>query len=159
MPSKRARSKPQAAADSGLAPLTPAASAVGDPFTSLRFLVGIADTDSARAVEVVFPVARIVETPRNRREPQFTPLIVRRGLTLSTSWHDWWDEARRLTRAPTRLVTVVLLNADGSEGRRWLFPDSTPIAYSLSPLNALQASAVVESLELQVGDVQLFRRQ
>lgn len=158
MPNKRSPAKPPADVEPGLSPVTTASSAIGDPFTSLRFVVGIADTDSARAVEVIFPVARLVETPR-KRETQFTPLIVRRGLNMSTAWYDWWDEARRVTRPPTRLVTVLLLNDEGGEGRRWLFPDSKPLAYSLSPLNALEGSAVIESLELQVGDFQLFRRQ
>jgi hypothetical protein len=34
-------------------------------------------------------------------------------------------------------VTVVLQKANGAEAVRWLFPDSVPLAYSLSPLNAL----------------------
>ena len=39
---------------------------------------------------------------------------------------------------------------------RWLFPDSVPLNYSLSPLNALVGAAVIESLELQVGGFDLI---
>ncbi|HQR55882.1 MAG TPA: phage tail protein [Burkholderiaceae bacterium] len=126
----------------------------------MRFAVGIEGIQSGRAVEVVFPTARIVSLPRKRREVQFDPLVIRRGLTHSTEWYDWWDQARRSTRAvPRRLVTVVLQNADGAEGMRWLFPDSVPLNYSLSPLNALVGAAVIESLELQVGGFEVYRRQ
>lgn len=91
---------------------------------------------------------------------QFDTLVIRRGLTRSTEWYDWWNEARRSNRAvPRRRVTVVLQNADGSEGMRWLFPDSVPLNYSLSPLNALVGAAVIESLELQVGGFELYQRE
>jgi len=130
------------------------------PFTNLRFAVGIEGLDSTRAVEVVFPTARIVSLPRKRQAVQFDNLVIRRGLTQSIEWYDWWNQARRSTRAiPRRLVTVVLQNANGAEGMRWLFPDSVPLSYSLSPLNALVGAAVIESLELHVGGFDLYRRQ
>jgi phage tail-like protein len=91
---------------------------------------------------------------------QFDSLVIRRGLTRSTEWYDWWDQTRRSARAiPRRLVTVVLQNADGAEGTRWLFPNSVPVNYSLSPLNALVGAAVIESLDLQVGGFELFRSE
>jgi phage tail-like protein len=130
------------------------------PFTNLRFAVGIEGLQSTRAVEVVFPTARIVSQPRKRRAVQFDSLVIRRGLTRSTEWYDWWNQARRSVRAiPRRLVTVVLQNASGAEAVRWFFPDSVPLNYSLSPLNALVGAAVIESLELQVGGFEMYKRQ
>lgn len=130
------------------------------PFTNLRFAVGIEGLESTRAVEVVLPTARIVTMPRKRRAVQFDSLVIRRGLTRSTEWYDWWNQARRSARTiPRRLVTVVLQNASGDEGMRWLFPDSVPLNYSLSPLNALVGAAVIESLELQVEGFELYQRQ
>jgi hypothetical protein len=129
------------------------------PFTGLRFAVGIEGLHSTRAVEVVLPAARIVEIPRKRRAVQIEPLVLRRGLTDSTDWYDWWNDARRLTRAPRRLVSVIVMRLDGSEGVRWFFPDAVPVAYALSPLNALVGATVIESLELRVGDFQLGRRE
>jgi len=130
------------------------------PFTNLRFAVGVEGLQDTAAVEVVFPVARIVTAPRQRRRVQFEPLVIRRGLTASTEWYDWWHAARRATRVVLkRRVTVVLHKDDGSEGVRWFFPDSVPVSYALSPLNALAGAAVIESLELQVGGFELFRRE
>ena len=129
------------------------------PFTGLRFAVGIEGLHSSGAVEVVLPAARIVEVPRRRRAVQFEPLVIRRGLTETTDWYDWWNDARRLAAAQRRLVTVVVMRPDGSEGVRWFFRDSVPVGYALSPLNALVAATVIESLELRVGNIELFRRE
>ena len=137
---------------------SPASRPADTPLTNLRFEVGIAGTTSGRAVEVVFPIARIAVT-RGRRQTVLTPLVIRRGLTRSTEWYDWWNEARRGTRAPRRLVTVVVRSADGQEAVRWLFRDSVPVAYSLSPLNALAGAPLLESLEIQPGGFELFERQ
>lgn len=131
-----------------------------EPFTNLRFAVGIEGLQETRAVEVVFPAARIVAAPRQQRRVEFEAMLLRRGLTASTEWYDWWNAARRATRvAPKRRVTVVLQRNNGSEGVRWFFPDCVPVSYALSPLNALAGAAVIESLELQVGGFELFRRQ
>lgn len=129
------------------------------PFTGLRFAVGIEGLQSTRAVEVVLPATRIVEIPRKRRDVQIEPLVLRRGLTDSTDWYDWWNDARRLKRAPRRLVSVIVMGLDGSEGVRWSFHDSVPVGYALSPLNALVGATVIESLELRVGDFELVRRE
>ena len=127
------------------------------PFTGFRFAIGIEGLQRTGAVEVVLPSARIVDAPRKRRTVQFEPLVLRRGLTDLTDWYDWWNDARRLTRAPRRLVSVIVLRADGSDGVRWLFPESIPVGYALSPLNALTSSVVVESLELRIGNFEAFQ--
>jgi hypothetical protein len=129
------------------------------PFTGLRFAVGIEGLHSTRAVEVVLPAARIVEIPRKRRAVQIEPLVLRRGLTDSTDWYDWWNDARRSSRASRRLVSVIVMRLNGSEGVRWFFHDAVPVGYALSPLNALVGATVIESLELRVGDFELGRRE
>ena len=128
------------------------------PFTNLRFAVAIEGVERTGAVEVVFPTARIVERARSR-SVQFDPLLIRRGLTESTEWFDWWDRARRSARTRRRLVQVILLRSNGSEGLRWLFRDCRPTSYSLSPLHALVGEPVIESLQLQVASFELYRRQ
>ena len=144
--SKRARSTTPRPADAN----------VEQPFTNLRFRVAIEGMASTGAVEVVFPAARIIATRRKRGVVQFDPLVIRRGLTLSTEWYDWWNQARHSTRAPRRDVQIILLDGGGVDALRCIYPDSTPLSYSLSPLNALVGEALTESLELRVGgfDVQ-----
>lgn len=156
----KASSAPSRSGRKTRAPAARATAAPVVPFTNLRFAVGIEGLLGTGAVEVVFPAARIVAAPRQRRQVQFEPLVIRRGLTANTEWYDWWNAARRAAGAvPRRRVTVVLQKDDGSEGVRWFFPDSVPVSYALSPLNALAGAAVIETLELQVGGFELFRRQ
>jgi len=131
--------------------------AAEQPFTNLRFVVAIDGVQRTGAVEVVFPTGRIITAPRGRRQVQFDALVIRRGLTRSTDWYSWWDQARRSTRAQRRDVQVVLLDSNGSVALRWIFPDAVPVSYALSPLNALVGAAMIESLELQVGDFRLYQ--
>jgi phage tail-like protein len=127
------------------------------PFTNLRFRIAIEGIPGTGAMEVVFPSARIVTLPRKPRQVQFGALVIRRGLTLSTDWYDWWNQTRRSTRAPQRNVQVLLLDGNGAETLRWVFPQSVPLSYSVSPLNALLGEPLVESLELGVGDFEVYR--
>jgi len=131
------------------------------PFANLNFAVAIERMKRSGAVEVLLPTARIVEPDfdQGRRGVQFDALVVRRGLTTSTEWYDWWDAARRSTRDQRRLVSVIVRDDSGAEGLRWLFPDTVPVAYSVSPLHALFGAPLLESLELKVGGFQLYERE
>jgi phage tail-like protein len=118
------------------------------PFGNMRFGVEIEGVPETGAVEVIFPEAR---RARGRKGGvQYGPLIIRRGLTSSASWYEWWDAARSGKRPPKRSVRVTLLHADGSDASGWLFGNATPVAYHLSPLNALGNEPVIETLELSV---------
>ena len=139
--SKRARSTRPSSADAD----------ARQPFTNLRFRVAIEGLSSTGAVEVVFPTARITAQRRTRHALLLDPLVIRRGLTLSTEWYDWWNQARRSARPPRRDVQIILLDSNGVDALRWVYPESIPLSYSLSPLNALVAQPVIESLELRVG--------
>ena len=121
------------------------------PLGNMRFRLEIEGLAGGGAVAVVFPEARIA---RGRRAGGvlYGPLIVRRGLTLARDWYEWWDAARRGRRPPRRSLRVVLQDGAGADATAWLFRDALPVAYHLSPLNALGNEPVLESLELAVGD-------
>jgi phage tail-like protein len=130
---------------------------VRQPFTSLRFAVGIERLGAFGAVEVIFPESRVVTVGR-RKSIVHSALTLRRGLTSATEWYDWWFESRR-RRASARRVTLELLDAAGEARIRWFFPDCVPQAYAVSPLSALREAVVLESLELAVGDFVLQKRE
>jgi len=130
-----------------------------DPLTNLNFVVGIEGTRSGGALEVVLPSARIVELPRKRRQVLFDPLIIRRGLTESTDWYDWWNDARRRAQPQKRRVLVTVKTTGGGIGAEWVFSDCVPVAYSVSTLHALLGAPLLESLELKVGGFDQIRRQ
>jgi hypothetical protein len=98
------------------------------PFGNMRFRLEIDGLPGSGATEVLFPEARLLPGARKAGAAQYGPLIVKRGLTASRDWHEWWDAARR----------------------GWLFEGAAPVAYHLSPLNALGNEPVIETLELSV---------
>jgi hypothetical protein len=124
------------------------------PFGNMRFRVEIEGLPGNGAVEVIFPEARIAARPRKGAAVLYGPLIVRRGLTVSRDWYEWWDEAWRAKRPPKRSVRIVLPDGAGADAAGWLIKDALPVAYSLSPLNALGNEPVIETLEMSVGGFQ-----
>jgi phage tail-like protein len=119
------------------------------PFTNMRFRIQIEGMEGTGAVEVIFPDARIVTAPRKRRATQYGTLTLRRGLTRSSDWYDWWSRAR--SSALERDVLVAVLDERGLDAIRWTFTAAKPLAYLVSSLNALGNEPLIESLELSVG--------
>ena len=121
------------------------------PFSNMRFRIEIEGMEGTGAVEVIFPEARIVMGPRKLRTTQYGTLTLRRGLTRSSDWYDWWSRARNSARALERDVLVALLDERGMDAIRWTFAAAKPLAYLVSSLNALGNQPLIESLELGVG--------
>src|SRR5262249_34879588 len=105
---------------------------------------------ASSALEVVFPEARLVGASRKAGSATYGPLILRRALTAARDWYDWWDAARRTRRAPAREGRGQLLDRDAAVPIGWRFVGASPVAYHLSPLNALGNEVVVETLELGI---------
>ena len=121
-----------------------------EPLTGAAFRVEIDGVSDVRAVEVVFPEARIA-SGRGKRAVQYGPLTLRRGLTTSNDWYLWWDAARRpRLRNVARTVHVVLLDRFQADVNRWTFQEAVPTSYHVSPLNALISAPLLETLELSV---------
>ena len=128
------------------------------PLGNMRFAVEIEGVPGTGALEVIFPEARLLGQPRKAGAVQYGRLILKRGLTPSPDWYDWWDAARRGKRPLKKTVRVTVLDTAGAEATGWLFRDATPVAYQLSPLHALGNEPMIESLELSVGDFAAQRR-
>jgi hypothetical protein len=122
-----------------------------EPLTGARFRVEIDGLPDVAAVEVVFPEGRIV-TEGDRRLMRYGSLTLRRALTRSADWYRWWDGARH-PRAPdvSRTVSVILIDRFDADVNTWTFSTAEPVAYSLSPLNALLSTPLIETVELSVG--------
>jgi hypothetical protein len=121
-----------------------------EPLMAAGFKVQIDGLADAAAIEVVLPEGRITGV-RVERAVQYGPLTLRRALGGSPDWYLWWDGARKSLRGDAgRAVRVTLIDRSGVEAAAWTFARAQPIAYSLSPLNALASTPVVETLELAV---------
>lgn len=126
-------------------------SAQREPFGNMRFRVEIEGLQETGASEVIFPEARLAAGPRKSRVVQYGTLTLRRGVTRSPEWYEWWDHARTSRTLRKRAIAVVLIDERGTDVTRWIFDDARPCGYSLSNLNALGNEPLIETLELAVG--------
>jgi phage tail-like protein len=121
----------------------------------MHFRVEVDGLEASGAVEILFPEARIARA-RNGPRVAYGPLVLRRALTRSREWYDWWDSARRPGKAPSlRDLRVVMTDELGRDARAWRFRGVLPVVYQLSPLQALGDGVVIESLELALTDFAL----
>jgi T4-like virus tail tube protein gp19 len=120
------------------------------PFGNMRFRLEIEGMREKSVVEVIFPEARLIAGPRRSRAVQYGTLTVRRGVTRSAEWYDWWDRGRTSKSSVKRTVAVVLLDERGADVHRWTFDGAQPLGYLLSNLNALGNAPLIETLEMTV---------
>ena len=120
------------------------------PFTNMRFRVEIDGMAGKGAVEVILPAAHFDIISGKRQATQFEPLTLRRGLTRSSEWYDWWDEVQGSARGAERTGRIVLLDEGGADAIGWTCSGAVPVGYAVSALNALGREPVIESLELRV---------
>jgi phage tail-like protein len=126
-------------------------SAQREPFGNMRFRVEIEGLQETGASEVIFPEARLAAGPRKSRVVQYGTLTLKRGVTRSPEWYEWWDHARTSRTSRKRAIAVVLIDERGADVTRWIFDDARPCGYSLSNLNALGNEPLIETIELTVG--------
>ena len=122
-----------------------------DPFLNSRFRVEIDGLKGTGVVEVTFPEGRITTDGRTRAV-QYGPLTLRRGMSASSEWYQWWDRARATTGGLKRNVIVILMDQARADVTRWTYSEAVPSAYSTSQLNALQGEVLIETLELTIAD-------
>ena len=125
-----------------------------EPLTGVRFRIEIDGLQSTGAVEVVFPEARLGAVKAKARSVQYGPLVLRRGFTRSGEWYQWWDRARVEPAKARKTVQVTLMDRLNDDVNRFTFLDAEPVAYVVSPLNALGSAPLIETLELSVGGFQ-----
>jgi phage tail-like protein len=126
-----------------------------DPLVNARFRVEIDGLSGTGATEVIFPEARIVTQGRKRRAVRYGTLTIRRGMTASSEWYDWWEAARTSATAGRRTVNIVLMDAERADVTRWMFSGARPSGYLVSPLNALGREPLIETLELSVAGLKM----
>ncbi len=138
------------------------------PYAGMNFHVdlGLGDGPDAGVSEVLFPAARLQlneyrngndRTPETRKLSTLTHydnLVLRRGVIGSLAWYRWWDEARNGGDA-RRTVTVTLLDEQGNPAMSWRFLRARPAGYLTSPLDAVEADTLFETLEIAFDRLEL----
>jgi hypothetical protein len=116
----------------------------------VSFGAGDARAASAGFSEVVFPTFELDPADRPADAGVRGPtLFLKRGVTGNLDLYAWWNKARR-GKAPQRRTVKVELLAEDFETvlLTWLFRNVRPVSLAYSPLNALEGSIVLETLEL-----------
>src|SRR5215470_1760499 len=134
---------------------------VQKPHTNSNFLVdlGYGDPNSFNSgfCEVIFPEFRIdapKPTADNGSRSEF--LILRRGVTGTLDLYEWWNKAREGKAPKARTVEVTLLADDHSTVVfTWYFQQARPVTLSYSPLNAMQGTVLIESIELAFDSMEM----
>lgn len=132
------------------------------PYTGMNFLVDLGtgeDGAQGGVSEVTFPDARLqlneyrngndktLEATKLSTLTHYGHLVLRRGVTGSLAWYQWWDEARNGGDA-RRSISVTLLDEQGNPVMRWRFLGARPAAYQTSSMDALLAETLFETLEI-----------
>jgi len=132
------------------------------PHANANFLVDLGYGNSQGRdegfCEVVFPEFRIDSRELAQHNGTTAPrrLILRRGVTGSLDLYAWWDEARRGNAPRQRTVKVELLAADHSTVvLTWHFREARPVSLSYTPLNAMDGSVLIETIELEFDTMEM----
>jgi phage tail-like protein len=138
------------------------------PYGNAQFTVEIPAFLQAQAFdEVLLPDLLVdVEEVREGNErarssrkypslPRFTNLILRRGFTGTLELYQWWKLAADGNPDSRQTITIHLLNDDRNQAASWRIDGAFPVSYTFSPLNSLDGSALVETLEVSCDSVTL----
>ena len=130
------------------------------PFQNAHFRVDIGDPESSRPElgfsEVVFPQFPTRVGPEAAGAAAYGHLRLTRGASVAGDLRHWWRLTRDSKTPPTRTVRVTLLGPDSREPvLTWTFHDAYPVSLAFSPLDALQGTALKETLEIAFGRVEV----
>src|SRR5882672_4444416 len=138
------------------------------PYLGCNFLVDLGDgahprTGGTGFAEVIFPSFRSASARTRRAAATKLPgegarrLVLRRGASGALDLYLWWNQAR-IGKAPKRrTVTVRLLGEDHAQVvTTWRFSNVRPVSLSFTPLNAMEASVLMETIELEFDGVEML---
>ena len=139
------------------------------PYLGATFRVRISGTASARRAAGL-PVARVdwgpfpvaqsdvptAPAPATGDGLPARHVLLSRGVTGTTDLADWWRIERAPKRSGARTVVVELIDpASGAPLLTWTFRGCRVVQLSHSPLDALVATVITESLVFEYADVDI----
>ena len=133
------------------------------PLLNANFVVEIGAGKSGGFAAVVFgpfaakpgaaAPAPAAATPSS---PLADRVVLRRGATGALDLYAWWRQARDGRAPPRRTVTVKLLADDhASVLMTWRLRNARPVSLAYSPLDALDGTVLMETIELAFDDVEM----
>lgn len=131
-----------------------------NPYGNSNFIVHINGMDDLAFDQVLLPEIGVEVTEYREGSnpnqasrklpgrPYFSNLLLRRGFNGSLALYDWWLAASRGEPSARRDLLIQLLDEERNPVLRIAFHSAFPARYTFSPLDALDGSPWVESLEL-----------
>lgn len=145
-----------------------------DPLLNCRFLVEVESDGAVAAVFTQFSGIKMeVQTIANRYGDdsrgvqeylpvmtRFQPVTFTRGVIGKLDFLDWiFASAAKLESGPTgeklrRNLVVIALDERGRRIVSWRLKNALPIGYEISPMDALRAEVLTESITFQITGVE-----
>jgi hypothetical protein len=128
------------------------------PVAGGRFRVELVDGNGRSTeigcAEVVFPT--LPAQPDALATPLQEHLLLRRATGGDAVLHAWWARAAQGRAPARRSVRVTLLAADGERAvMSWRFREARPVSLHYSPLDAMRAALVMETLAVAFERVEI----
>lgn len=129
-----------------------------DPYGNYNFMVEIDGITQAGFAEVVMPegTVRVIQYREGnapnvvRKLPgpvSYGNVILRWGCTNSAELYNWW-KAVVDGQSVRRNISIILLNSERSEVKRWHLREAWPVRYHVGDLNARGKEVLIEELEI-----------
>ncbi|HEY90613.1 MAG TPA: phage tail protein [Dehalococcoidia bacterium] len=129
-----------------------------DPLSTRRFYIEISNIAAAvfsevNGLDAEVEVKEYAEGGQNgfvHKLPgrmKFTNVTLKRGMTNSLDFWNWFDSARA-GKVERKQIGIVLFDESGSEKRRWTLERAYPVKWIGPSLKTEDNSVVIESLEL-----------
>ena len=138
------------------------------PYSNAQFSVEIPSIPQAQAFdEILLPELLIeVEELREGNDPlrstrkypglqKYTNLVLRRGFSGLIDLYQWWKMAAEGNPNVRQTLEVRLLNEERNVVATWKLLGAFPVRYAFSPLNGMDGSPLVETLEVSCDSVTL----
>jgi phage tail-like protein len=132
-----------------------------EPYGNAQFRVNIPSSPEAQDFEEVLLPELVIEveeyregndkTRSSRKLPglqKYSNLVLRRGFTGRLELYQWWKATADGSTLARQTVTVHLLNEHQEPVATWILRNAFPVSYSFSPLNGLDGSPLIETLEV-----------
>lgn len=138
------------------------------PYNNALFSVDIPSLPESQAFDEVLLPELLVEavelregndrTRASRKFPgltRYTNLVLRRGFSGRLDLYQWWRLAADNDTNARQTVSVHLLNDERTVVTSWRLSGAFPVRYTFAPLNGLDGSPLVETLEVSCDSVEM----
>ena len=138
------------------------------PYSNAQYSVDIPAFPQAQAFDEILLPELIVEVEEMREgsdrvrssrkypgQPKYTNLVLRRSFSGVLDLFLWWKQAADGDLNTRQNVVIHLLNEDRQVVASWRLSGAFPVRYAFSPLNGLDGSPLIETLEVSCDAVEM----